>query len=267
MSTSPEPSVSRVRWWIYLVLIASYPLIIGLMSGLAVQSATEPVAALSADPGELFSLIGIQLLGFFLLFGVAWAFSRASAEQLLLKWTTGWTPIWRGALYSIGLRLGVGGLAIAAILVGMLFGGIDEQTIEELRPKIEHSIDTEAIEHRPLYLFLNVTLVSFIFAGFREELWRVAVLAGLQVLFPKLFESIKGKLAAIAIVAIIFGLGHLSQGWGGVVITTALGLGLGAVMIFHRSLWDAVFAHGFFNASSFVMIYILLRYFPNYSPF
>lgn len=126
------------------------------------------------------------------------------------------------------------------MVVAMLFGGLDEQTMEEIRPKIEHSIDTEAIEHSPLYLFLNVTLVSFIFACFREELWRVGVLAGLQVLFPRLFESIRGKL---------------------------LGIGLGAILVFHRSLWDAVLAHGFFNASSFIMIYLLLHYFPEYNPF
>jgi len=234
---------------------------------MAVETATEPVAALSADPVQLLLLIGSQLLIFFALFGLACFFSRASRKQLLLNWDLGWKPVWRGFLYSIALRLGIGGIAIAAMAVAMLLGGFDEQTMEEIRPKIEHSIDTEAIEHSPLYLVLNVTLVSFIFAGFREELWRVGVLAGMQALFPRLFESVRGKVLAITIVAIIFGLGHLSQGWGGVAITAALGIGLGAILVFHRSLWDAVLAHGFFNASSFIMIYLLLRYFPEYNPF
>lgn len=260
-------SVSNLRWWIHLIIIGSYPLAIGGLSGLAVETATEPIAALSADPIELLQFIGVQLLAFFLLFALAWLASRVTSEQLLLKWSLGWKPVWRGFLYSVGLRFTIGGLAIAAIVVGMLFGGIDEQTIEEIRPKIEHSIDTEAIEHSPLYLLLNVTLVSFVFAGFREEFWRVCVLAGLQALFPRLFQTVRGKLTAITMVAVIFGLGHLSQGWGGVAITTALGMGLGAILVFHRSLWDAVLAHGFFNASSFVMIYLLMRFFPEYNPF
>ena len=251
----------------HLILIGSYPLIIGLLSGTAAESATEPMAALSADPIELLQIIGTQLAIFFLLFTIAWAISRAKPEQFMLNWNQGWKPIWRGFLYSVGLRLSIGGLFIILLLAGALLGGIDEQAIDDIRPKVEHTIDTEALEQSPLYLFLNVTLVSFVFAGLREELWRVGVLASLQALFPRLFQSILGKLGAITIVAIIFGLGHLSQGWGGVAITTILGIGLGAIMVFHRSLWDAVLAHGFFNASSFILMYLLLRYFPQYSPF
>ena len=272
-SETPEPiesapqDASPLRWWFHLILIGSYPLLIGLASGLAPQTATEPDAALSADPLELLSAIGIHLGIFFLIFGVGWSVSRAAPQQLMLPWTLGWKPIWRGLLYSLGLRFAMAGLAIAALVVAALFGGVDEQTIEQVRPKVEHTIDTEAIETSSLYLILNATLVSFVFAGFREELWRIGVLAAMQALFPKLFQSVAGKIGAIVIVAIVFGLGHYSQGWGGVVITSLLGVGLGAIMVFHRSLWDAVLAHGFFNASSFVMIHLLLRYFPEYNPF
>lgn len=263
----PSKPVSSLRWWIHLILIGSYPIVIGLASGLTIDTATEPAAALSADPQTLLQTIGLHLGIFFLLFGLAWGVSKATPQQLLLPWNLGWKPLWRGFLYSIGLRFALGGLAVALLLVAMLFGGIDEQTIEDVRPKVEHTIDTEAIESSSLYVILNATLVSFVFAGFREELWRIGVLAGLQALFPKLFQSVAGKLGAIAIVAVIFGLGHYSQGWGGVAITTLLGIGLGAIMVFHRSLWDAVLAHGFFNASSFIMVHLLLRYFPEYSPF
>jgi len=273
MPTEPESidskpkQASPLRWGIHLALIGSYPLLIGLASGFAPETATEPSAALSADPLELLGVIGLHLGIFFLLFGIGWGISRATPQQLLLPWNLGWKPVWRGFLYSLGLRFAMAGLAIAALVVAALFGGIDEETIEQVRPKVEHTIDTEAIETSSLYLILNATLVSFVFAGFREELWRIGVLAGMQALFPKLFESVLGKIGAIAIVAIVFGLGHYSQGWGGVAITTLLGVGLGAIMVFHRSLWDAVLAHGFFNASSFVMIHILTRYFPEYSPF
>ncbi len=265
--TEAKAPVSKLGWWVHLLLVGSYPLAIGALSGVAVEAVDEPVAALSADPVQLLLLVGSQLLVFFALLGFAWLFSRATREQLLLNWSQGLKPVWRGFLYSIALRFAIGGMAVAAMVVALLFGGFDPQTIEEIRPKVEHSIDTEAIEHSPLYLLLNVTLVSFVFAGFREELWRVSVLAGLQVVFPRLFETVRGKLVAISLVALVFGLGHLSQGWGGVAITSLLGIGLGAILVFHRSLWDAVLAHGFFNASSFIMIHLLLNYFPEYNPF
>lgn len=234
----------------------------------ATESGGEaPEAALSTDPVILLEQIAIQLGAFFLLFGVAWLASRATGKQLLLGWKGGIGPIWRGLAYSIGLRVAVAVLAIGAVLIGMLLGGVDQETLQELRPKVEHTIDMEAIEQSPLYLFINLTLVSFIFAGLREELWRAGVLAGLAALFPRLFASVIGKLAAVAIVAVIFGLGHFSQGWGGIALTTALGVGLGAIMVFHGSIWDAVLAHGFFNASSFAMIYLLIRFFPEVSPF
>ncbi|MDE0767676.1 MAG: type II CAAX endopeptidase family protein [Opitutaceae bacterium] len=259
--------ISKARWWAHLVLLASYPLAIGLMSFYAADSTEVSEAALSADPLDLLVQIAGQLGFFFVLFGLAWLASRATGKQLLLGWKGGIGPIWRGLAYSVGLRLAIGILAVCAVIAGMTLGGLDEETIQELRPKVEHTIDIEAIENSPLYLFINVTLVSFVFAGLREELWRAGVLAGLAALFPRLFESVMGKLAAVAMVAIIFGLGHFSQGWGGVALTTGLGVGLGAIMVFHRSIWDAVFAHGFFNASSFILMHLLVKFFPEYSPF
>jgi len=110
-----------------------------------------------------------------------------------------------------------------------------------------------------------VTLVSFVLAGFTEELWRVGVLAALAALFPRLFESLRGKAVAVAMVAIVFGLGHLSQGWGGVVTTTVLGIGLGAIILFHGSVWDAVIAHGCLDASTFVLLFLLFRFFPDFN--
>jgi membrane protease YdiL (CAAX protease family) len=37
-------------------------------------------------------------------------------------------------------------------------------------------------------------------------------------------------------------------------MTGLLGFGLGAIMVFHRSIWPAVIAHGMFNATSLALI-------------
>jgi membrane protease YdiL (CAAX protease family) len=73
-------------------------------------------------------------------------------------------------------------------------------------------------------------------------------------------------LAAVTIAALVFGLGHLPQGWGGVAVTAAMGLGLGLIMVLHRSIWEAVLAHGFFNATTFGLLYLLAKFFPEQLP-
>jgi hypothetical protein len=43
-------------------------------------------------------------------------------------------------------------------------------------------------------------------------------------------------------------------------LTGLLGVMLGTIMIFHRSIWEAVLAHGFFNATSFLAMHLLFKY-------
>ena len=58
----------------------------------------------------------------------------------------------------------------------------------------------------------------------------------------------------VVIVALIFGIGHLPQGIMGVLLTSVLGVGLGFLQIWHKSIWEATMAHGFFNATSFLLM-------------
>ena len=256
------PRVSRLRWFVYLILLGSYPLLIGVLGG-ASKSADEESQgpALSGDPVVLITGVLFQLIFFSSVFGLAWWSSRVDIKQLL-RWGKGLGPIWRGFLYSIALRLLVLIVVVSAALVAYAVGGLDENSLSELRPKVENTIDMDELAESPVYLFLNVTLVSFVLAGFTEELWRIGVFTGLATLFPSLFRSLPGKAAAVVMVAVVFGLGHISQGAGGVMITTVLGIGLGVIILVHGSVWDAVIAHGCLDASTFVLLYVLLRYFP-----
>jgi membrane protease YdiL (CAAX protease family) len=69
-------------------------------------------------------------------------------------------------------------------------------------------------------------------------------------------------MAAVLLAAVVFGFGHLPQGWGGVYVTGLLGTALGWIMVRHDSIWEAVLAHGFFDASTFAFLYLLANYFP-----
>ena len=62
---------------------------------------------------------------------------------------------------------------------------------------------------------------------------------------------------AVLLAAVIFGAAHVIQGPIAMVLTGLLGIGLGAIMVWHRSIWPAVMAHGFFDATSIALIPLL----------
>ncbi len=105
-----------------------------------------------------------------------------------------------------------------------------------------------------MYFWLTLTLVSFVVAGLREELWRTAFLAGLRQLWPQHFGTRTGRITAVVIAAIVFGFAHLGMGLLAVLIAALIGLGLGLIMIFHRSIWPAVIAHGMFDATTLALL-------------
>jgi membrane protease YdiL (CAAX protease family) len=208
----------------------------------------------------LLIVAGTELAMFGIIFGVAWLASRASRDDLLLRWRGGpWiVPISLG--YSVALRLA---LAIVMIIVSAVLVATGAMSLDSLQeffranqPRTEAMVDSSVMRTDPLYFLLLLTLISFVVAGLREELWRSAFLAGLRALGPKYLNSLPGQVASVAVVAVVFGVGHLSMGWLAVAMTTVLGFGLGIIMLLHRSIWPAVIAHGMFDATTF----LLLRY-------
>jgi membrane protease YdiL (CAAX protease family) len=121
------------------------------------------------------------------------------------------------------------------------------------RPAVEKLVDLEALRHSRAYFWLTVTLVSFVVAGLREELWRAGTLAGLRALWPRAFHSLGGQIAAVALIALLFGAGHLPLGVIGAVVAGLLGLFLGMIIVLHRSIWPAVIAHGMLDATTFAL--------------
>lgn len=258
LAPAPRPA-RRLGWVIHLLLLGLYPLSIGLLS--AQMADPTRGAAIPNDPMRLMLMVVEQMAIFLVIFGLAWVASRASKDDLMLRWRGGWHPWWRGVVYSVGLRFLILILAIVVVMFCVAVLRWDKGELQELRPQIEHVVDPQALAADPVLLWLNLTLVSFVLAGLREELWRAGMLAALAALFPRFYQTIWGKCVSIFLVAVIFGLGHLPQGMGGVVLTGVLGIGLGIIMVFHHSIWDAVLAHGFFNATSFVALYYIAPYF------
>ena len=256
-STAPstEPAKSRSRWWIHLILITGYIVVVGIL-GLGRRG--NQTAVLSRTVGGLLSVCAWELVVFGLIFGLACFASRATRDDLLLRWRGKFRPILLGAGYSVALRLAVAVLfiAIAAGLVVTRVMSPDSlrDFISSHRPGVETIIAVSAMRNNPAYFWLTLTMVSFVVAGLREELWRSAFLAGMKALWPQCFGSRGGQILAVVICSIVFGFAHLAMGSVAACMAGLLGVGLGLIMILHGSIWPAVIAHGLFDATSMAML-------------
>ena len=239
----PLPSVetgaiprSPRRWWFHLLVIGVYPPILGLLS---VAEGLDRGPILSHSVAGLLKTCGIGMLMFALWFFLGWYASRATRDDLLLRWRGGFWPVPLGLGYSVALRIGIAVVAVV-VVIGLQATHIAtpnglSQLLATDRPPVERLLDVSALRDNPVYFWLATTVVSFVVAGCREELWRSAVLAGMRKLWPTVFGAGVGQVAAVAVAAVLFGLGHLPQGCMGVAVTTTLGFGLGLIMVYHRS--------------------------------
>jgi membrane protease YdiL (CAAX protease family) len=253
--SSTKPAVSRGRWWIHLILITGYILMVGLLGLKRIGTHT---AALSQTAGGMLLVCALELLVFGLIFGFAWIASRATRDDLLLRWRGKFAPILFGVGYSVALRIALAFFVIATAAGLAITGVMTPDSLKDFfinhRPGVETLVDMDAMRNNPLYYWLTVTVVSFVMAGLREELWRSAFLAGMKSLWPQRFATPVGKVVAVIICAIFFGLGHLALGPVAVCMAGVIGVGLGLIMVFHGSIWPAVIAHGMFDATSMALL-------------
>jgi membrane protease YdiL (CAAX protease family) len=249
-------TVARWRWWLHLILLGSLPLLVGV---LGIIHRNRTIAALPDTVPGLLRISIYETVFPVLFFAVVWLVSRPTASQMLLPWRGGLMPILLGFAYSFALRVIIMILVIALVIIWVAIAGLHAPGMENLRSQSEHLVNAAALTRDPLYFVLCLTLISFVVAGLREELWRAGMLAGCQALFPAHWG---GKMAGVIVVGVLFGLGHTTQGLGGVGVTTLLGMGLGAIMLWHRSIWEAVIAHGCFDATTFAMMYLIMKYHP-----
>ena len=247
--------IPRWRWFMSLLLVGFYPVFVSLLGKIRPQHGGDKGAALPSSVRGLvlYSLLELGIFGVFWLLG--WLFSRATKDELLLRWRGGIKPVLQGFGYALALRLG---LVVVIAFVATLFltiTGTDPkhlaQFMQQNQPKTDSLFPPGALSN-PLYLIVMVTLLSFVVAGVREEFWRNATMASLRHLFPSHWSDNARWIVAIGLSSVVFGLGHVYQGGLGVVFTSILGAGLGWVTWRHRSIWPSVFAHGFIDATSFL---------------
>ena len=262
------PGVAAWRWWVHLLVIGIYPLLIGVIAMWRHGDGGPP--ALPTRTAALLLVCAAELAVFAVIFGGAWMASRASREELRLRWRGRVRPVLLGVVYSGAIRLALAVVAIAvavALLATQAMNPADLQSfVGSHGPHVEKLVDAAALRSDPVYFWVMVTFVSFVVAGLREELWRSAFLAGMGGVFPAMTARRGGRIAAVAVAAVIFGLGHLQMGGMAVVLTGMIGFLLGLIMLLHGSIWEAVIAHGMFDAASFALIPWAVENMPKHVP-
>ena len=248
--------IARWRWFVATLIVGAFPFAAALSSTVRVKRNGGGEATLPSSVEGLLLAGGIQLAIILFFFGVGWLFSRATRAELWMPWRGGVAPIWQGALYSIGLRM-LPILPFFAVAIVLTMLGYKPEVLSQWvsanRPQTD-GIGDSIRAGSALYKALTLTFFSFIVAGFGEELWRVATMRGLLEIAPRTMPPFAKNAIAVVISALVFGVGHLYQGVLGVGLTAFIGIALGAITLYHRSIWPAVIAHGFFDASSFLMV-------------
>jgi membrane protease YdiL (CAAX protease family) len=213
---------------------------------------------LSGNVRGLLLVSALELIFFSIFFAAACLISRASREQLMLRWRPGWWVVPLGIVYSIALRISLIIIAAAVVMVLAATQTVTPEKVQEYvnanRPDVEALISVPAMRSNPAYYWLTITLVSFVVAGVREEMWRAGTLAAMRALWPRAFGSTLGQCLAIALIAVAFGAMHLRMGVLAAVGAGVLGLMLGIIIILHKSIWPAVIAHGLFDATTLALL-------------
>lgn len=119
---------------------------------------------------------------------------------------------------------------------------------------------SSAITEQPQSLWgflLDITLITWVLIAFGEEV----VFRGfiLQRLINLLGRSTLARHLAIGLQAMIFGLGHLSQGISGILLTASIGYLFGWFFLTgaKRSLWPLVLVHGIADTVMLTVVYFL----------
>lgn len=211
----------RLGWLRFLLQLASVALVYVLAS-------IPPIMLLGETNAGVLGSVVLSMVAA-LLVARLWL---ASDGNLHVAWSLRPPP-------DIGRTLGLAALGTGIIIALFGLGAI---AIDALGlPPIDVSLILDYVTESPLSFGLWIVLVAWFAAGFGEELlYRGFLLDRLMRL-----RGMRGRRWPAAIIqAALFGLPHLYQGWGGVLVTAMIGLFLAWLRFANRgNLWACILAH------------------------
>ena len=139
---------------------------------------------------------------------------------------------------------------------GVLIFIIDTFAVSPIVDVLIPKTSTGGVEMRKLFAsiyYLPIWIViSLLKGGFSEELWRIFTLTRFEKYYGR-----AGLFFALILGSIIFGIGHLYQGIGGMISISIIGLFYALVYLRKRLALEAVCAHATFDLISVALGFIV----------
>jgi uncharacterized protein len=215
-----------------------------LCSGFPTQLGLSAVAALSGLP--IMTPEGGLSLGF-----VTFV---SAADTILLLVLIAWFLRLRGEApgmvflgsRAIAAEAGVGLLLTPAIVV---FMGAAMWGVRRMLPGLPTVAENPfgLLAHSPAGA-ITVLVVALVAGGLREEVQRGFLLHR--------FSDLGGPINGLLITSVVFGLGHVVQGWDAVIVTGSLGAFWGALYLFRGSVVAAVISHALANGTQVLIAFM-----------
>jgi membrane protease YdiL (CAAX protease family) len=215
--------MTRRRAWLDILLV---PVLVAV-SGLSVALLAE------VYPGAIPLPLLIVLQGLAILAGLSLLLARAGQ---------GWGDVGLHAIH--GRDLGRGLFLLAACLGGnlllMLFVRLAVPGTMREHIHLLQEISSRLIDGLPF----TVIAATLFFVGVYEEL------TARGFLLSRCLAALDGVWAPVLLSALLFGLGHVYQGWIGVVQTMMIGVIFAISTVRWGTLWPAILAHALLNTLS-----------------
>jgi len=235
-SPAPAPAhrilpIERAAAALEVMICSGFPTQLIVVTVLTTFGMKARLADGTLSPHFVFALTLIDTV---LLVGLVLFFLRAHREEpreVLL----GYRPSGREVLFGVAL-IPASFFVVAAVLV----------TVQTIMPWLRNA------PHNPLQDLAHTRLDAIVFAlvvmiagGVREEVQRAFVLRRFE-------QYLGGAATGLAIFSVLFGLGHVEQGYDVALATAILGAFWGAVYLRRRSILGPMIGHAGFNLAQVV---------------
>ncbi len=174
---------------------------------------------------------------------VGWVCSNRPTEALGFSWTE---PGWRGWVAWGSVGLGIAYLVYSASVLTSSSSARQQVRAQLSNAELDFMRPRTAAEHR------RFKILSFT-AGATEEI----VFRSFLIAFFSLFMPL--ALAATAAV-ILFGIGHIYQGFGGILRTMLVGAVLAAIYLTGGSIWPPILLHVLIDLTAGIQFQIIDRF-------
>jgi|GEM_PF-3999487 len=192
-------------------------------------------------------------------FSLAFLISKVTTRQLFIRRVNFFRTVFYAFCWSLLLRF-----FLAIVMMILLFvsahwlkpcqiSGYANQYSVHMLKIIFHD---RYVQH-PIEAMTIMSVISCVF-GVNEELWRAGMFAGLSQLYPQIFSGRWGTFGMIVLVGMVFAMAHLYQGAIGIGLTFMIGVGLGAILLYRKSYWEAAITHSLIDVTSFLMIFWIM---------